>query len=304
MSQSSRRRCSYSRNRNKRHLTTIWRIEMNSGNTTLRRYALLLTVICLSGLSVFAQEKARHYSKGDFCDNNNFSNGRKVSFKELRETTIPSPSLLNVDARRNGGVRIKGSDRSDVLVRACIQGSAESEEAAQAVTKNIRIETGSVVRAEGTNDEENWAVSYEIHVPRQTNLKLQAQNGGIGISGVDGSMDFETQNGGIHLSQVGGNVKGRTTNGGLHVVLSGSGWRGSGLDVETTNGGVHLSMPQSYAARIETGTVNGGFRSDIPALNIDRKDRTRSVRINTDLNGGGAPLRLITVNGGVHINSN
>jgi hypothetical protein len=65
-------------------------------------------------------------------------------------------------------------------------------------------------------------------------------------------------------------------------------------------------MPENYAARIETGTINGGFRSDISSLNIE-KDETekwnRKKRISADLNGGGAPIRVITTNGGVQINA-
>ena len=73
-----------------------------------------------------------------------------------------------------------------------------------------------------------------------------------------------------------------------------------------TNGGVNLTMPENYAARIETGTINGGFRSDIGSLSIE-KDETekwnRKKRISADLNGGGAPIRVITTNGGVQINA-
>jgi len=36
-------------------------------------------------------------------------------------------------------------------------------------------------------------------------------------------------------------------------------------------------------------------------LNEERNERNRAVRINTDLNGGGAPIRVVTTNGGVKI---
>ena len=68
-------------------------------------------------------------------------------------------------------------------------------------------------------------------------------------------------------------------------------------------------MPESYAANIETGTTNGGFRSDIPALNVSNEDvkgpsrHQRATRLNTALNGGGAPIRVITTNGGVNISA-
>jgi DUF4097 and DUF4098 domain-containing protein YvlB len=118
-------------------------------------------------------------------------------------------------------------------------------------------------------------------------------------------MEFETTNGGVSLSDVAGDVKGKTTNGGVSVSLSGNSWRGSGLDVETKNGGVNLTIPETYAARVETGTINGGFKSEISSLNTgtDDEDRRRGKRISADLNGGGATVRVITTNGGVKINS-
>lgn len=274
---------------------------MKLGNTRFYCFALLMAAFILAG-ETFAQE-VKMKSSG-FCNGNSYHNGEKASFNEVRETTIPAGSLVTVDGQRNGGVWVKGENRQDVLVRACIQARAANEEAARQLASSVRIETGSIIRAEGP--EENLSVSYEIHVPRNTNLKLSAKNGGIGISGVEGSMEFETLNGGLHLSDIAGDVRGRTTNGGLHIKLSGNNWRGTGLDVQTTNGGVHLSIPETYAANIETGTVNGGFHSNFAELQIEKTENSRhrpGGRLNKALNGGGAPLRLITTNGGVHINS-
>ena len=274
----------------------------NIGTKFFGCLALLLAVTCFSYSNISAQEKNTDYTK-DFCNNNNYSNGDKVSFNETREMTLPAGGVLSVDGRQNGGIRVIGSNRSDILVRACIQAWGASGEEARSAAQNIRIETGSVIRAESVADKSNWSVSYQILVPRMTNLNLTTKNGGIGISAVEGNLEFSAVNGGIHLDDVAGNVKGKTTNGGIHIVLTGAAWRGTGLDVETTNGGVHLTLPDNYAARIETGTVNGGFKSNISSLNMDSKDRTRSRRITADLNGGGAPVRVITTNGGVHINT-
>jgi hypothetical protein len=284
------------------------KMKVYTSNASLFRYILfaVAVILGLSGSVVFAQDKSEKRS-GDFCQNYNYSSGDKISHKEVREATMSAGSLVNVDARRNGGIKVSGENRSDVLVRACVQTLGTTEEEARSVARGIRIETGSTVRAEGATEETNWAVSYEIRVPRATNLKLETHNGGIKISGVDGTMEFAALNGGIHLSDIAGNVKGRTTNGGIHITLAGNGWKGAGLDVETTNGGVHLSIPETYAARVETGTVNGGFKSDIPALSVEKPSErngwSRRARVTADLNGGGAPIRLITTNGGVKISS-
>ncbi len=263
-------------------------------------YVLVLAIAGFA--SVSAQNK--NYNR-EFCSNN-WSNGDKVSVNEVRELTLPSGSLT-VDGKRNGGISVIGENRSDISVRACVQTWAGSDAEARALAKNIRIETGGSLRAEGADDEKGWSVSYQILVPRNTNLNLMANNGGISIKDVEGNMEFETKNGGIHLSNLAGNVKGRTTNGGLHIELAGNTWKGNGLDVETTNGGVHLSMSENYAARFETRTVNGGFRSEVSALTQEKKDddryRTNGVNISKDINGGGALVRVVTTNGGVKIAS-
>ena len=269
---------------------------------------LFLSTTILFGQAESAGKQAFKVKNHEFCSGENWSNGNgdRVSFRDLREMTIPATGSLSVDGGRNGGIRVKGSERSDIVVRACIQTWGVSDEAAKAAAAGIRISTGGTIKAEAPG-EENWSVSYELLVPRSIDLNLKAQNGGIGISSVEGRLEFETQNGGVHLDNVAGDVKGRTTNGGVHVDLAGNSWKGSGLDVSTTNGGVHLSMPTSYAANVETGTTNGGFHSDIPALSVNQEDvkgptrHQRATRLNTVLNGGGAPIRVITTNGGVHI---
>jgi hypothetical protein len=287
---------------------------LNSNKIRFCFYGLLLLGFVLGGVDVSAQEKIKDKEKfknktysREFCSND-WSNGDKVSSRDLRETTVGGGSLT-VDGKRNGGISVRGENRSDILIRACVQTWGNTAEEAAVLARSIRVETGGTVRAEGVSDENGWSVSYQILVPRNTNLKLTTLNGGIGISDVEGTIEFDAKNGGIHLNNLAGDVRGKTTNGGLHIELTGNTWRGNRLDVETTNGGVHLSMPESYAARFETRTVNGGFKSDIAALAVEKEAdengyRRRGVNISRDLNGGGALVRVVTTNGGVKIGSN
>lgn len=249
--------------------------------------------------------KLKSMKERTFCSDNNWSHNNRESVSELRETTIPAGGTITVDGRQNGGISVKGEDRSDVLVRACVQAWGENADAAKSKLAGIKVNTAGTIKAEGVD--ENWSVSFELRVPRSSNVNLTAKNGGISIYGIDGNAEFETQNGGVFLSDVAGNFNGRTTNGGVFVKLSGNGWKGSGLDVTTTNGGVNIHLPENYAANIVTGTVNGGFSTDIAALKQPRDDDEkwghRPVKINTSLNGGGAPIRVVTTNGGVRISN-
>jgi DUF4097 and DUF4098 domain-containing protein YvlB len=249
----------------------------------------------------------KEHKERTFCGGDSWNNGEKVSAKDLRESTVAATGGLTVDGGRNGGVSVKGENRSDVLVRACVQAWGNSDAEAKALVANVRIETGSVIKAESSSDE-NWSVSYEILVPRNTNLDLKAHNGGISIKSVDGNLEFATTNGGVNLSDLSGTVKGRTTNGGVNVSLTGNAWRGSGMEVVTTNGGVNLNVPEGYAAQFETGTTNGGFKSDVAALTVQTENETggwqRSKRVVASMNGGGAPIKVVTTNGGIRIGSN
>jgi len=246
----------------------------------------------------------------DFCSNNNWSSDDHISVSQLKEMTVSTGGTITVDGRQNGGISVRGESRNDVQVRACVQAWSGSEADAKALADQVRINTGGTIKADGPSDN-HWSVSYQILVPRSSNLDLIAHNGGINITGVDGTAKFETQNGGVFLSDVAGNFSGRTTNGGVFVRLSGQSWRGGGLDVTTSNGGVNIQMPENYAAHVEAGTVNGGFSSDIAALQPQGDDsrdnswghRDRKTKINADINGGGAPIRVVTTNGGVRIGS-
>ena len=287
-----------------------------SRNLTQIASLLLTLVVGLSAAAAFGQGKIEaktdkmeaKESKG-FCSNNNWSSDDKVSTNELREMNVAASSTLNVDGKQNGGVSVKGEDRSDILIRACVQSWGKSDAEARSLASTIRIDTGSTIKADSTNSEDkNWSVSYDIRVPRTTSLNLKAHNGGISIANVDGSAEFETMNGGVNLNGVSGSVKGHTMNGGINVRLSGPTWKGTGLDVQTTNGGVNIEVPENFAAHVEASTVNGGFNSNIAGLSVDKTTdengrRQRPSKVSTDINGGGPLVRAVTTNGGVRIST-
>lgn len=220
---------------------------------------------------------------------------------EVRDIRLPA-GPLNVDANRNGGIRVEGWDGADVLVRAVVQARGRDEASAKQMAGQVEVQTGSGrVTAVGpsTGGREWWSVSYRISVPRRTDLDLSARNGGITIAGVTGAITFDTTNGGVRLSDLAGRVSGRTRNGGVRVALGGARWEGEGLDVETSNGGVTLSIPDPYDAQLETRTVNGRFRFDYPLTLTGELSPRRGV--STRLGGGGALVRVQTRNGGVKI---
>lgn len=261
--------------------------------------ALLAAGSLLSLSPLAAQESAEEWLER--CRAEGDRNDRAVHC-EVRETTLAATGALEVNARPNGGVTVEGWDRNEVRVLARVRTQARTEAEARELAGEVSVQAeGGRVRSEGPRgeswDRRGWSVSYQVFVPRRTDLDLTSTNGGLRVAAVEGDLELSTTNGGISLEGVAGAVRGRTTNGGLDVRLDGARWNGSGLDLETTNGGVTLTVPADYSARLETRTVNGGMQVDFPITVQGRIGR----RIEADLGSGGAPIRVETTNGAVRI---
>ena len=264
----------------------------------LGRSVLIAALVTFTGVAAFAQKDR---DRSLTCRDENWYNDRLVGNCEIREQTLaPSGGTIAIDGKQNGGVSVKGWDQNQVLVRARVQTGAPTAAEAQALGQQVRIETsGSKIFASGPENRQNyhWDVSYEVFVPRRTDLSLETHNGGIAIADVNGRIDFSAVNGGVVLKRVGGAVKGSTTNGGLVVELTGDRWDGETLDVSTTNGGVILSVPENYSANLQTGTVNGSVSVDFPITMQGRINKQIAV----NLGSGGPMVKAMTTNGGVHL---
>lgn len=219
---------------------------------------------------------------------------------EEREYTLAAGDMLEVDAGQNGGIRVTGWDRDEIVVVARVRATGDDLDEARERAGAVRILTGQRVSAEGPShwgDGHWWAVSYEVRAPHALRLLLEARNGGIALEELTGDVEARTRNGGIRVVGGAGRIRGQTTNGGIELELTGRRWEGAGVDLRSTNGGVRIRIPDGYSAELETGTVNGGMELDFPVMVQGRIDRT----LRTRLGEGGPLIRVITTNGGVSL---
>jgi DUF4097 and DUF4098 domain-containing protein YvlB len=272
--------------------------------TALATAAVTIAVAATIVAAGSAQTRGRDSTRaaaGAMACNDSRNSDRRASHCEVREDTVSGVNPIDVDAGRNGGIHVRGSDRSDVLVRAMIQTSADTDADARRLAAAVHVETsGGRIRADGpeTSRNENWSVSFEISVPRTAMLTLKTNNGGISIDDFHGAAKFHAHNGGITMHNVGGDLRGETTNGGVTVdAADGTHWNGTGLDVETHNGGIRLTLPKGFSAALEAGTVHGRISTDFPITLMGRL----GSHIETTIGSGGPKLRAITTNGGITI---
>jgi len=268
--------------------------------TTLTTAALAASLTA-GGSAKSQRDSTRDSRRSDPMSCNDRSDCRdRARHCEIREDTISGANPLDVDAGHNGGIRVRGWDRGDVLIRTRIEASADNDADARRLVSGVRVDTGGGrIRADGpeTRDHENWNVSFEINVPRTAMLTLNTNNGGISIDDFRGTATFHAHNGGLSLTNVGGDLRGETTNGGVNVSVAGDHWDGTGLDVETRNGGIMLNVPKGFSAELEAGTSQGRISIDFPITVTGTIGR----HLQTTLGSGGPRVRAITTNGGVTI---
>ena len=254
----------------------------------------LLSLVATSGIG------AQELSPEDWLRRcRDWGDSDRAHYCEVRDLRLPRlDRRLSVDGRTNGGIAVRAWDRNEVLVRAKIQTWAETDTEARRLASAIRIRTSDgEVSADDleSRGRSGSSVSYDIYVPRRSDLDLRTHNGGISVEGVQGRIDVEALNGGVSVRGAQGEVRGGTTNGGVTLELAGDRWIGQGVDLETTNGGVTIIVPDRYSARLETGTVNGGMHIDFPITVQGLLGR----RLSTTLGSGGQLIRVRTTNGGV-----
>jgi hypothetical protein len=277
----------------------------------------MVRAICVTALLVSAAaavlpaQRARDGSFGlsqeEWCRQD-----RRADFCEVREETITNLNAVDLDARGNGGVSIRGWDRSDVRMRARVSVWDDSRAAAEDVAKNIQITTtGGRIRADGPrdrrrgrdrwswDDDRYWTVAYELQVPRKADLRVDATNGGIVVEDVRGRIDAQTVNGGLVFGDVSGEIRGETVNGGVRVDLANEKWDGPGMELKTVNGGVRLTVPNGFSGELDARTANGGISVDFPITVSGLINHRR--QITATLGSGGARIRLSAVNGGISI---
>lgn len=230
---------------------------------------------------------------------------KQSATEEWRKTYELQPGgrveIINV----NGAINVEASTGNtvEVVAKKTARGSSP-EVAKQALERvqiaedvgpaSVRVETkverGGGWFSSGAN------VEYTVRVPSGAQMKFSTVNGGVELRNISGEISAETTNGGITAREVAGSIDASTTNGGISVDLTQLGERGAKL--ECTNGGIKLRLPSDAKASISASVANGGI--DTTGLQLDTTSSSRR-RLEARLNGGGPPISIEGVNGGIEI---
>ena len=236
----------------------------------------------------------------------------RVQVCERRAFSLDRRTLV-VDATPNGNVSVERGDGPRIEIVATVRATAPTRERAAALVAETRIETDGTVRADAPEwareQRRSWvAVHYAVRVPDGVGVDIETMNGNIDVRGTGAAVRARALNGNVSLRDVRGHADARTTNGNVEVRLRGA-LAAEGLTAQTTNGNVDVSVPASLSATVEASTVHGplalaglGFEAD--GCHRDaRHAPCTGGRAAGRMGGGGPPLRVSTVNGGLSISA-
>lgn len=250
----------------------------------------------------------------------------KLQEQASQEVEIPlsrpgERGILDFDSR-NGRVKITGYDGATVKVKMIKYGKKIDKDDSKNGMRLISnggfnfeaSERNNVVKIE--NEGHGSRVDFEIQVPKNFNMKVEAYNNGhINIEGVNGELDIESYNGPITLTNISGSASASTYNGAVKVLFN-KVTADVPMNFETYNGDVDITVPDGtkFSAKMKTNrdifTDFESFSLSQPKPTRNRDDRRGGYSIKFenwvqgDLNGGGPEVSMKTRNGNIYIRRN
>ncbi len=190
---------------------------------------------------------------------------------------IPAASArrLEVSGSPNSPVSVRGWDRPEYMVEACV--AAAGADASRLLQKITLVQKGESVFLDApSREEEDWAVYLIVRIPRDGTLEVESTNGPISLRDTNGSVEARTQNGPVSLKNVAGRVDAKTQNGPLSlsggsgdvrlntqngpitIRLSSDRWEGKGLEAHTANGPLALKLPETFESGVSVRASRRG----------------------------------------------
>jgi hypothetical protein len=236
-----------------------------------------------------------------------------------RTLTVDGPVELSVRTG-SGSIDIRTGEGNRVQITGRI--SAGSRDGVDGAERVRRVETtppiaqaGNVIRIGDTNDDPNYrnvSISYELVVPRNTQVNAQTGSGSQTIGSVDGPVRAQTGSGSIHVARTGGSLHAQTGSGNIEAesvagevrAQTGSGSvdvkqiaRGD-VTVQTGSGSVTLTLPQDAGYTLSAQTGSGSISTAQPLMVQGRIGRNH---LNGTVRGGGNQVRVRTGSGSIDI---
>ena len=223
--------------------------------------------------------------------------GERAHNEERRELDLSGIQQVRVASAPEGGVSIRGWNRSNARLVICRYAVAETREHANRTLGSIRVASrNGEISAHGPpmDATQAWWVNITLYVPRRANVDVRAGNGGVAIRNMSGRVSAQSATGGISVSQSSGKYTIKTDSGGITLD------RVSGLvDAVSRGGAIAFKVAGGALPSIEARTSAGHIACTLKGCEEAGPAANDSQRLRL---GDGVPdVRLSSVGGSIWI---
>jgi DUF4097 and DUF4098 domain-containing protein YvlB len=246
--------------------------------------------------------------------------------KHERQVVLSEPlqpgSLLSAQTH-NGSIKVKGTDVTDCNLIATIVAHAATEDAAKELAERTKVKLEHIgsklvakIEAPSLLFNQSVTVSFDVTLPKSTNLELISHNGTVEIATITGEVNatthngdvitcevsgtakLQTHNGSIECDKISGNVNLTTHNGNVNVDYSQTAPPVCDISMVSHNGNIKLIAPPNLSAAVQISTHNGSIKTDLP---ITVAGKINKNELQGTIGTGEGKLHLETHNGSITI---
>ncbi|HJZ81125.1 MAG TPA: hypothetical protein VKD91_12295 [Pyrinomonadaceae bacterium] len=143
-----------------------------------------------------------------------------------------------------------------------------------------------------------WKIDFHIKVPALTDLSIDAGNGPISLSGVEGALRLNALNSDANLSLTGGLVSVLIQGGNVNLRIPSRGWHGLGAEIKMASGKLNIELMPGFSADINAAVLRfGTVAINAADLKPRERDGITPHAIRARAGSGGATLEFTVGDG-------
>lgn len=236
---------------------------------------------------------------------------------------LPFGGTLTVSGPPAGSIIIEGWARSEVDITASIELQAPSapdlDLLAAVNTFIVDVDSNHIrILTSGTHDRAfmkqtakkfpktliglPWKIDYHIKVPALTDLVVDAGNGPIRLSGVEGALRLNALSTEADLSLTGGLVSVLLQTGKLNLRVPARSWHGLGAEFKMASGQLTVELLPGFSADINASVMRfGEIKSSLAELQPRERGSISARSMRARAGSGGATLDFTIGDGTIEI---
>ncbi len=150
-----------------------------------------------------------------------------------------------------------------------------------------------------------WKIDYHIKLPALTDLEIDAGNGPISLSGVEGALRLNALHSDANLSLTGGLVSVLIQSGTVNLTIPARGWHGLSAEVKLAAGNLNIGLMPGFSADINAEVLRfGEIQNSFAGLQPRDQSSLAARSIHARAGSGGATLNFTVGDGTIVIKQN